>query len=92
MKRLALLSFSLCLTPLALAAPPAPDERTTGTAEQREAAAQDSATTIASITADRGIVTGPGDLPSSHRFPMPIATPPAWRLRGTQSFQPCWWG
>ena len=60
MKRLALFSFSLCLTPLALAAPPAPDERTTGTAEQREAAAQDSATTIASITADRGIVTRPG--------------------------------
>ena len=38
MKRLALFSFSLCLTPLALAAPPAPDERTTGTAEQRERA------------------------------------------------------
>ena len=34
MKRLALFSFSLCLTPLALAAPPAPDERTTGTAER----------------------------------------------------------
>ena len=60
MKRLALFSFSLCLTPLALAEPPAPDERTAGTTEQREAAAQDSATTIASITADRGIVTRPG--------------------------------
>ena len=41
MKRLALFSFSLCLTPLALAEPPAPDERTAGTTEQREAAAQD---------------------------------------------------
>jgi hypothetical protein len=62
MRRIAFLSISLVLTPLAGAdtTPSGTSEpASVGTAEQRDAA-QDAATNIASITADRGIVTRPG--------------------------------
>lgn len=67
MKPLALAAFTLALIPLAHAEPPTPDvpARNPGTSSQQDKAnaeerAQDAATDIASITADRGIVTRPG--------------------------------
>src|SRR5690554_1436523 len=74
MKQLAVVVFTAALIPLAQAAPPTPDPAS-GTLQaaastgpqaedtlrtEAEARAQEAATDIASITADRGIVTRPG--------------------------------
>lgn len=61
MKPLTLIALTAALVTTANAAPPEPDATPRSTAEAaQQKAVQDSATDIASITADRGIVTRPG--------------------------------
>src|SRR5690554_1220805 len=61
MKPLTLIALAAALATTANAAPPEPDATPRATAEAaQQKAAQDTATDIASITADRGIVTRPG--------------------------------
>src|SRR5690554_5845695 len=61
MKPLTLIALAAALATTANAAPPEPDATPRSTAEAaQQKAAQDAATDIASITADRGIVTRPG--------------------------------
>ena len=61
MKPLTLIALSTALVTTANAAPPEPDATPRSAAEAtQQKAAQDTATDIASITADRGIVTRPG--------------------------------
>ncbi|OJS99142.1 transporter [Marinobacter nauticus] len=61
MKPLTLVALTAALVTTANAAPPEPDATPRSTAEAaQQKAVQDSATDIASITADRGIVTRPG--------------------------------